>query len=77
MKRKDLLALPVTVDVLTAAKALGIGRTLAHDLIRRDQFPCRVLRIGTRYRVPTSGPRGLLAACGVEPQETGAAEPAA
>ena len=50
----DLLALPPTVDLVTAARALGCGRTLAYDLARRGQFPCRVLRLGNRYLVPTA-----------------------
>ena len=35
-----------SVDLMTAALALGMGRTKAYDLARRDQFPCRVIRIG-------------------------------
>ena len=35
-----------TVDLMTAARALGLGHTKAYDLARRQQFPCRVLRIG-------------------------------
>ena len=44
-----------TVDLMTAACALGLGRTKAYDLARRQQFPCRVLRIGDTNRVPTAG----------------------
>jgi predicted DNA-binding transcriptional regulator AlpA len=54
MTTADLLALPPTVDLITAARALGCGRTLAYDLARRGQFPCRILRLGTRYLVPTA-----------------------
>lgn len=50
----ELLALPASIDLVTAGRALGIGRTLAHDLARRGQFPVRVLRLGNRYRVPTA-----------------------
>jgi len=50
----DLLALPPTVDLVTAARALGYGRTLAYELARRGVFPCRVLRLGNRYVVPTA-----------------------
>jgi hypothetical protein len=35
-----------TVDLMTVARALGLGRTQAYELARREQFPCRVLRIG-------------------------------
>lgn len=44
--------LGMTTDVTTAAQILGIGRTLAFDLLKRDQFPVRVLRIGRRVVVP-------------------------
>ena len=54
-----------TVDLMTAALALGMGRTKAYDLARRDQFPCRVIRIGETYRVPTAG---LLELLGVAPE---------
>jgi hypothetical protein len=49
-----------TVDLMTAAAALGLGRTRAYELARRDQFPCRVIRIGDTYRIPTPGLLDLL-----------------
>ena len=51
-----------TVDLMTAASALGLGRTKAYELARRDQFPCRVIRIGETYRIPTTGLLELLGA---------------
>lgn len=63
MNREELLALPATVDIPTAAKALNIGRTLAYQLVRTGDFPVPVLRLGSRYRVVTSA---LLAALGIE-----------
>src|SRR5690348_4849662 len=30
-----------TIDLMTAARALGLGRTKAYDLARRQQFPAR------------------------------------
>lgn len=63
MTRSQLLALPATTDLVTAAKALGIGRTTAYQLARTGEFPVPVLRLGTRYRVVSSG---LLAALGIE-----------
>jgi hypothetical protein len=53
MTRDDLLALPATIDLLTAARALGIGRNQAYDLASRGEFPCRVLKLGKRYKVVT------------------------
>jgi len=55
MTRAELLALPVTVSVGTAARALGLGRSTAYELARRDEFPCPVLHVGGSYRVPTAG----------------------
>lgn len=49
-----------TVDLMTAARALGLGRTKAYELARRDDFPCRVIRIGDTYRIPTPGLLELL-----------------
>lgn len=50
----DIRAWPVTVDVVLAGRAFGIGRGLAYDLARRGEFPVPVRRIGTRYRVVTA-----------------------
>jgi hypothetical protein len=63
MTREELLALPVSIDLMTAARALGIGRTLAQGLARSGEFPVKVLRLGNRYKVVTSD---LLALLGVE-----------
>ena len=61
-----------TVDLMTAAKALGLGRTKAYELARRDDFPCRIIRIGDTYRVPTPGLLELLGVSGEE-RPTGSA----
>ncbi|GAA2456227.1 hypothetical protein GCM10010191_89480 [Actinomadura vinacea] len=58
----ELRSLPVTVDLVTAGRAFGIGRTTAYQLARTGQFPCRVLRIGRSYRVRTAD---LLTALGL------------
>ncbi|TGB05617.1 helix-turn-helix domain-containing protein [Streptomyces sp. MZ04] len=50
----ELFCLPVTVDLRTAARALGISVATARRLLQRDAFPCPVLRPGYRYRIPTS-----------------------
>lgn len=65
LTRAELLALPVTVDIATAARALGLGRSTAYELARSGEFPCRVLRIRSSYRVPTAE---LLKVLGVEPE---------
>jgi hypothetical protein len=53
LTRSELLALPAAVDVETAARAFGIGRTTAYALAKADEFPCKVLRAGKAYRVIT------------------------
>ena len=51
---RDLLEFPPLLDLLTAARVLGIGRTTAYTLVRSGRFPCRVIRVGSTYRVPTA-----------------------
>jgi excisionase family DNA binding protein len=34
-----------------AALLLGVGRSTAYSLARRGEFPVRLLRVGTKYRV--------------------------
>ncbi|MFG2021852.1 helix-turn-helix domain-containing protein [Actinomadura geliboluensis] len=64
MSQDELLALPTTISVETAARAIGLGRTRAYQLARQGQFPCKVIRIGTSYRIVTVDLRRLL---GIEP----------
>jgi hypothetical protein len=67
---KQLRKLP-TVSLEQAAGVLGIGRTTAYQMARcstraeagqdsHAEFPCRVIRVGTRYCVPTPGLLDLL-----------------
>jgi hypothetical protein len=55
MTMDELLALPVSVDLVTAGRAFGLGRTKAFELAQAGEFPCPVLRVGKKYRVPRSG----------------------
>ncbi|MER6812986.1 DNA-binding protein [Spirillospora sp. NPDC000708] len=64
MSQDELLGLPTTTSVETAARAIGLGRTRAYELARRGEFPCKVIRIGASYRVVTVDLRRLL---GIEP----------
>lgn len=59
-----------TVGLKTAAAALGLGRTKAYELARSGQFPCRVIRIGEIYRIPTPGLLELLGVPAEEPRPT-------
>jgi hypothetical protein len=56
----EIADLPVMVDLRTAARALGIGRTTAYALARSGEFPCAVVRVGGTYKVPTIGLLRLL-----------------
>ncbi len=60
MGRAELLALPAAVDLVTAARALGLGRTKAQELARSGQWPTPLLRLGAQYRVPTAALLRLL-----------------
>lgn len=43
-----------TGSVADASKALGFSRAKGYDLVRRAEFPCRVLRVGRTTRVVTA-----------------------
>lgn len=73
MNREELSALPVVVDVPTAAEALGLGKTAAYELIRCGDWPTPVLRLGKLIRIPTAP---LLALVGVQLEREGAPRPA-
>ncbi|MFI9149515.1 DNA-binding protein [Streptomyces sp. NPDC053367] len=64
MTLEELLALPPTVNVTTAARALGIGVHKAYSLIRNGSFPVQTLRLGSTVKVPTAA---LWAVLGVTP----------
>ena len=57
---RDLQDLPPTLDLMTAARILGIGRTKAYELAKKDNFPVRTIRIGDLYRVSTTDLLRLL-----------------
>jgi hypothetical protein len=61
MSEQELRSLPVSVDLETAARAFGLGRTRAFELAKSGQFPCKVLKVGIKYRVPR---RAILEALG-------------
>ncbi|MQY06237.1 hypothetical protein ACRB68_43250 [Actinomadura sp. RB68] len=60
MSQEELLALPTTTSIEIAARAIGLGRTRAYELARSGDFPCKVIRVGTSYRVVTADLRRLL-----------------
>lgn len=50
----EVRALPAVVDVVTAGEILGIGRSVAYELVRTDRFPTPVLRVGRQIKIPTA-----------------------
>ncbi|WP_245225032.1 DNA-binding protein [Streptomyces smyrnaeus] len=59
----EVFDLPLCVDLRTAARAFGISLGTAYRLVGLGSFPCFVLRVGGRYRVPTAF---MLRALGIE-----------
>ena len=51
MTAEELFALPVSVSLKTAARALGIGLSTAYEQAAADEFPCPVRKRGLGYRV--------------------------
>ncbi|MCT9112972.1 helix-turn-helix domain-containing protein [Streptomyces mirabilis] len=55
--------LPLSVDLRTAARAFAVCPATAYRLVHLGRFPCRVVRIGHQYRIPTAS---LMRALGIE-----------
>jgi len=64
MNAHDTTSLPPVLDVPTAGRLLGLGRSAAYDLIVAGLWPTPVLRLGRRLRIPTAP---LLALLGLDP----------
>ena len=47
--------LGLVTSLETAGQILGIGRSKAYEMARKDEFPVRVDRVGRCYRVPVPG----------------------
>jgi hypothetical protein len=73
MTTAELLALDVTVDIVTAGRAFGLGRSKSYELAQLNDFPCPRLKLGSRYVVTKAA---LLKALGVTAPEAQAAEQA-
>jgi hypothetical protein len=51
----EIRAMPASVPLAMACRALGIGVTKGYGLARRDTFPVRLLPVGNaKYRAPKS-----------------------
>lgn len=51
---------PPMIDLPTAVKPLNISRSYGYELAKRGEFPCRVVKVGRRYRVPRTALLALL-----------------
>jgi len=60
MSADEFAALPVSIDIATAARALGMHANTARAMARANTFPCPVILHGRRYTVPTAALRRLL-----------------
>lgn len=70
LTRDELLSLPASVDIVTAGRAFGVGRTTAYALAKSGEFPCKVIRAGRSYRAITAD---LLRVLHVAPENSDAA----
>jgi hypothetical protein len=64
MTMEELLALPVSFGLDTAARALGIGRNKAYEMNAEGSFPCPVRRLRNEWRVTRPD---LFRAIGLDP----------
>jgi hypothetical protein len=60
---EEILALDAAVDIPTAGRCFGMGRSKAYELARSDKFPVPVLPLGATFCVTRAS---ILAALGIE-----------
>ena len=60
MTEDEVRCLPVSVDLPTAARALGLGRTAAYELVRKGTWPTPVIRLGRLILIPRAHLLDLL-----------------
>jgi predicted DNA-binding transcriptional regulator AlpA len=69
MTADEVRALPAVVDLTTAARVLGLGRSAAYELVRTGAWPTPVLRLGRLIKVPSAPLVELLCLGGGAPDE--------
>jgi hypothetical protein len=74
MSEEEAYALPLSVPVAVAGRAWGMGPQRSREAARNGEFPCTVVRVGARFRVPKSA---LLVALGLDMRTAGPPSPAA
>ncbi|MFD4394208.1 DNA-binding protein [Kitasatospora sp. NPDC058478] len=60
MMLQEVRSLPVTINVVTAARALGLGPNTAYEAIRAGTFPLDMISVGGSKRVLTASLWRLL-----------------
>ncbi|OZE81921.1 hypothetical protein CH304_12785 [Rhodococcus sp. 15-649-1-2] len=60
MTPEEFDALPISIGIPVACDVLDISTSSGYALAKAGKFPCRVIRVGSRYVVPTAGLRELL-----------------
>ncbi len=77
MTPAELDALPVTISLATACRALGVGRNQGYRLLHEGQFPVRVLTLCGRHKVSKWDLLAYLHAPGYAPADESAGDDAA
>ncbi len=76
LTEEEILALPPAVDIPTAGRCFGLGRTASYMLARTSKFPVEVLELGAQsFRVTKAS---ICAKLGIKDPAaaTAAADPA-
>ncbi|MFE5089419.1 DNA-binding protein [Streptomyces sp. NPDC056638] len=60
MTEQEIRELPLLVNLETAGRALGIGKSKTYQLVREGTFPVPTLKLGEVVKVPTAGLKELL-----------------
>lgn len=60
MSVSEARALPISMTLDTANRALSIGRTAGYAMAKRGDYPVPLLRLGAQYRVRRSDVLSLL-----------------
>lgn len=71
MSAIDPASLPPVLDVPTAGRLLGLGRSAAYALVLAERWPTPVVRLGRRLRIPTAPLLALLGLDPVRPSQPG------
>jgi excisionase family DNA binding protein len=60
-RTKHKKSTPELLTVVEAADILGVGRTMAYALIRSDEWPTPIVRVGRLIKIPAAPLRRLIA----------------